>query len=143
MPLVTAANILEYQAPESVLVYRMVQNIHPRVRSCLVFVSEPKSIKKLYSLASQVAESRAIDNRRQLSKQHASNRNFQQGRCVPRTVSMAVGGGGTSPYSRAVRCWKCSGMGHVRKDCPFFRTSVVRNRGNVGKVNSLGVESLL
>jgi hypothetical protein len=55
MFVVVAAHILGYEVPESVLVCRMVQNIHPNVRSRLVFASEPKSIKDLYSLASQVS----------------------------------------------------------------------------------------
>jgi hypothetical protein len=57
MTVVAAADILGYESPESVLVHRIVQNIHPHVRSQLVFASEPKSINDLYFLASQVAES--------------------------------------------------------------------------------------
>jgi hypothetical protein len=48
MSVVAAADILGYEVPESVLVHRMVQNIHPNVRSQLVFASEPKSIKDLF-----------------------------------------------------------------------------------------------
>ncbi|PNF34200.1 hypothetical protein B7P43_G17550 [Cryptotermes secundus] len=70
---VTATNILKYQAPESGLVHRIVQKIHPQVCSCLVFASEPKSLKELYSLASQVAESQATDDRREHSTQNAPN----------------------------------------------------------------------
>jgi hypothetical protein len=43
---VVAADILIYDVPESVLVHRMVQNIHPSVRSQLVILSEPKSIRE-------------------------------------------------------------------------------------------------
>jgi hypothetical protein len=60
MSVVGAAKILDYEIPESVLVRRIEQNIHPCVRSRLVFASEPISIKDLYSLASQVAEGRAV-----------------------------------------------------------------------------------
>jgi hypothetical protein len=51
MSVVAAADMLGYEVPESVLVHRMVQNIHPNARSQLVFAPEPKSIKDLYSLA--------------------------------------------------------------------------------------------
>jgi hypothetical protein len=34
--------------------------------------------------------------------------------------------------SRGVRCYKCSGCGHVSKDCPSLVTSVTRNQGNGG-----------
>jgi hypothetical protein len=129
MSVVPAADILGYEVPESVLVHRMVQNIHPNVRSRLVFASEPKSIKNLYSLASQVAEDWAIDDRRKVFEHQAPNVNRQRGKRDFSPVSMAVDGTRRS-LSRAVRCWKCSGNGHVRKDCPFTVTSVARNQGN-------------
>jgi hypothetical protein len=92
----------------------MAQNIHPNVRSRLVFASEPKSIKDLYSLASQVAEGRAIDDRRTFFGHHAPTINSQQSRRDFRPVSMAVCEIRRSD-SRSVRCWMCSGNGHVRK----------------------------
>jgi hypothetical protein len=54
-------------------------------------VSEPKSIKDLYSLASQVAEGRAIDDRRKVLEHHAPPVNPQQAKRDFRHVSMAVG----------------------------------------------------
>jgi hypothetical protein len=131
MPVVAAADILGYEVPESVLVHRMVQNIHTNVRCRLVFASESKSIKDLYSLASQVAEGRAIDDRRKFFEHHAPTLNSQQGRRNFRPVSMAVGETRRSD-SRSVRCWKCAGNGHVRKDCPSSDSSVARNQGNEG-----------
>jgi hypothetical protein len=71
MSVVAAAEMLGYEVPESVLVRRMVQNIHLNSRSQLAFASEPKSIKDLYSLASQVAEGRAIDDRRKFFEHQA------------------------------------------------------------------------
>jgi hypothetical protein len=61
---VTAASILQYQVAEPVLVRRLVLSLHPQVRSRLVFASEPRSIKELLLLASQVAEASAVDERR-------------------------------------------------------------------------------
>jgi hypothetical protein len=131
MSVVVAADILGYDVPESVLVRRMVQNIHPKVRSRLVFVSEPKSIKDLYSLASQVAKGRAIDDRRKDLEHHAPIGNFQRGKSDSRHISMAVGETRRS-VSRGVKCWKCSVYGHVSKDCTSSVTSVIRNQGNEG-----------
>jgi hypothetical protein len=131
MSVVAAADILGYEVPESVLVHRMVQNIHPHVRSQLVFASKPTSIRELYSLASQVAEGRAIDDRREISERQVPSGNSQHARRESRTVSFAVGQTRRST-SRAVRCWKCSGKGQVRKDCPSSDVSVTRNRGNEG-----------
>jgi hypothetical protein len=91
MSVVAAADILGYEVPESVLVHCMVQNIHPNVRSWLVFASEPKSIKDLYSLASQVTEGRAIEDWRKLFEHHAPTINSQQSRRDFHPVSMAVG----------------------------------------------------
>jgi hypothetical protein len=131
MSVVAAADILGYEVSESVLVHRMVQNIHPHVRSQLVFASKPTSIRELYSLASQVAEGRAIDDRREISERQAPSGNSQHVRRDSRTVSMAVGQTRRSA-NRAVTCWKCSGKGHVRKDCPSSDVSVARNQGNEG-----------
>jgi hypothetical protein len=54
-------------------------------------VSEPKSIKDLYSLASQVAESRAIDDWRKVFEHYAPPVNPPQGKRDIRPVSVSVG----------------------------------------------------
>jgi hypothetical protein len=128
---VAAADMLGYEVPESLLVHCMIQNIHPNVRARLVFASEPKSIKDLYSLASQVAEGQAIDDRRKYFEHHAPTINSQQSMRDFRLGGMAVSETRRS-VSRAIICWKCSGNGHVRKDCPSSITSVARNQGNEG-----------
>jgi hypothetical protein len=91
MSVVAAATILEYDVLESALVERMVQNIHPEVRSLLVFVTKPTSIKDLYSVASQVAEGRAIDERRKRGECCSSNTNVRPVKHGSSPVSMAVG----------------------------------------------------
>jgi hypothetical protein len=139
MSIEAAADILGYEVPESVLVHRMLQNIHPNVRSRLVFVSEPKSIKDFYSLVSQVAEDRAIDDRRKVYEHHAPTINFQQSKLKFRPVSMTVGETRQS-LSRPIRCWKCSGNGHVDfcryKSGKRWRRSAVRDLAEVRALES-------
>jgi hypothetical protein len=126
---VVAADILSYEVPESVLVHRMVQNIHPSVRSQLLFVSEPKSIRELFSLATEVAERRAIEDRRKFFEHRSPKPNSQSGGGELRPLSMAVD---ETPRDRnlAVTCWKCHGKGHLRRDCPSSNNLAVRNSGN-------------
>jgi hypothetical protein len=131
MSVVASAKILEYDVPESVLVERMVQNIHPEVRSRLVFVMKPTSIKDLYSLASQVAEGRAIDERRIRGECSSSNLNVRPARHGLSPVSMAVGETRGTP-NRVMRCWKCFQNGHIKRDCPSLGRSFGRNSGNEG-----------
>jgi hypothetical protein len=131
MSVVAAADMLGYEVPESELVHPMVQNIHPNVRSQLVFESEPKSVKDLYLPAIQVAECPAIDDRRKFFEHQAPTVNPQHGNSDFLPVSMAVCETRRS-LSRAVRCWKCSGNGHVSKDCPSAATSVPTNQENEG-----------
>ncbi|PNF43668.1 hypothetical protein B7P43_G15204 [Cryptotermes secundus] len=64
MSVVAVANIMSYHGSESDLVQRIVQNIHLRVRSYLVFGSKTSTISELHALASHVAEARAIDAQR-------------------------------------------------------------------------------
>lgn len=129
MSVVAAGKILEYYVPESVLVERMVQNIHPEDRACLVFVTKPNLIKDLYLVASQVAEGRAIDERRTRGECSSSNTNVRPVRHGPSPVSMAVGETRRT-RNRVMRCWKCFRSGHIKRDCPSLETSLVRNSGN-------------
>jgi hypothetical protein len=132
---VVAENILDYQVPGSVLVRRIVQNIHPCVRSQLMFVSEPKSIAELHLLASHVAEGRVIDDRRKILGTHPPIGNSQQDRRVGRPVRM-VARGSSQLGSRMVKCWKCEGVGHVEKDCPSLNVPVFGRLGNGRGVGS-------
>ncbi|PNF33358.1 hypothetical protein B7P43_G05688 [Cryptotermes secundus] len=123
MSVVAAANILDYDVPESALVDRLVQNIHPNVRSQLVFLHKPTSIKELYALAGQVAEGRAIEERRIRAERSGSTDMVQQSSRGSRPVSMAVGQ--TRRFGlNSAKCWKCSGRGHLKKDCPSSDVSV-------------------
>jgi hypothetical protein len=126
MSVEAAAKILDHRVPESDLTRRMVQNIHPRIRSQLVFSSEPKSIKELYSLANQVAEGRAIDQIREGQERRGSTSEVSYNGRIPRPVSMTVGEGSPS-VSRVMKCWRCNGMGHLRRDCTAVGS---RNQGN-------------
>jgi hypothetical protein len=101
------------------------------VRSRLVFASEPKSIKDLYSLASQVAEGRAIDDRRREIEHRAPSGNQQRDRSDSRHFSMAVGEARRSS-NRALECFNCWGYGHVSRDCSSPVTSRARIQGNGG-----------
>jgi hypothetical protein len=131
MSVVAAANILGYDVPESALVDRLIQNIHPNVRSQLVFLHKPTSIKELYELASQVAEGRAIEERRILAEHSGSNATLRQRGREFRPVSMAVGQTRRLGLD-SVKFWKFSGRGHLKKGCPSSDVSVERNRGNDG-----------
>jgi hypothetical protein len=47
MTVVAAADILGFSGTEGQLVQRMLQNLHPRVKSYLLFVNRPESIQDL------------------------------------------------------------------------------------------------
>jgi hypothetical protein len=125
MSVVAAINILEYGVPESALLERMVQSIHPEVRSRLVFVTKPTLI------ASQVAEGRAIDERRIRGEYCSSNTNVRPVMYGSSPVNMAVGENRRT-RNRVMRCWRCFPSGHIKKDCPSLETSFVRNLENEG-----------
>jgi hypothetical protein len=131
MSVVAAANILEYDVPESALVGRMVQNIHPEVRSRLAFVTKPTLIKDLYSVASQVAEGRATDQRRIRGECCSSNTNVRPVKHGSSRVSMAVDDTRRT-RNRVMRCWRCFRSGHIKRDCPSLETPFVRNSENEG-----------
>jgi hypothetical protein len=65
---VAAAITLGFEGSELQLVSRLLQNMHPRLKSYLLFVTKPESVKDLYSLATTVAEAVAVeDQRKQLT----------------------------------------------------------------------------
>jgi hypothetical protein len=66
MSVVPAADILGFEGSESELVHRMLQNIHPRIKSYLLFATKPESVRDLFSLATTVAEGVAAEEQRKL-----------------------------------------------------------------------------
>jgi hypothetical protein len=61
MSVVRAASILGFAGMEAQLVQRMVQNLHPRVKSHCMFEIQPELVRDLYSLATTVAEAVAVE----------------------------------------------------------------------------------
>jgi hypothetical protein len=47
-------------------VNRMVQNLHPKVKSYLLFVTKPEPVRDLFSLATTVAEAVAVEERKRV-----------------------------------------------------------------------------
>jgi hypothetical protein len=52
---VAAADILGFQGSESQLVDRLLQNVHPRMKSYFLFVTKPESVRDVYALTTTVA----------------------------------------------------------------------------------------
>jgi hypothetical protein len=109
----TAADILGFSGSESQLVHRMLQNMHPRTRSHMLFASEPQSVHQLYSLATTVAEEVAVEEQRKLftasPQQTSASRPLASGSLVS-NPSPAM------PEFRA-SCWKCGKKGHLQRNC--------------------------
>jgi hypothetical protein len=120
MSVVAAAEILGFEGPESRLVHRMVQNLHPQVKGHLLFATKPESVQDLFSLATAVAEAVAVDEQR---KSLAANTQWgEASRSVAR--SMVVAGSSAGVASSRVRCWGCGAWGHLRRNCPEARASL-------------------
>ncbi|PNF19609.1 hypothetical protein B7P43_G16647 [Cryptotermes secundus] len=124
---VDAAGILEYQSSESSLVRRILQNIHPSVRTWLTFESRPRSVEELYALASRVAESRAVDKSRESLECRVPGEKVsrdERERCPISMVTTEI----SRPRRRLVRCYKCAREGHVATNCSSSSAPVVRGR---------------
>lgn len=132
---VSAAEILEYQVSESALVRRIVQNLHPNVRSWLTFESEPKTVEELNLLATRVAEARLVEQVRGLERHVPIDKvsREESNRCP---VSMVAR---ESPRvnDRNVRCYKCERVGHIARNCLSSnvprRGDLRRARANLGE----------
>jgi hypothetical protein len=66
MSVVAAADILGFVGSEAQLVHRMLQNMHPRIKSYLLFETEPEFVRDLFSLTTTVAEAVAVEDQRKL-----------------------------------------------------------------------------
>jgi hypothetical protein len=81
-----AADIFECKEPESVLSNLILQNMHSRVRSHLLFSSKLATISELYSVTSQVAKAMPL----KISDARSNPQHSNTGLCP---ISMAVGFG--------------------------------------------------
>jgi hypothetical protein len=113
MAVVAAAAILGFSGPEQQLVHRMVQNLHPKVKACLLFERRPESIKELFSLSTIVAEAVAVEEQRQRltapSPQDAAPRPMVNSVVGARPPSARV--------DRRGNCWRCGASGHFARNC--------------------------
>jgi hypothetical protein len=71
----------------------MLQNMHPRVKSHLLFASKPESVQELFSLATTVAEAVAVEEQRKLqlatTPQTTGSRQVEKGKVAAKPF-MAV-----------------------------------------------------
>jgi hypothetical protein len=116
---VAAAEILGFEGGESRLVHRILQNLHPRVKTHLMFSAKPESLKDLYGLATTVAEGVAIERQREMLA--AASRQGQISRIG--ASSMVVAESSPANASNRVKCWACGELGHLRRDCLRNRRS--------------------
>jgi hypothetical protein len=130
---VEAAAVLGFPGSESQLVRRMIQNLHPRVKSHFVFENRPESIQELFSLATTVAEAVAVDDQRKSLAVHEPRQLVS--RNTPNRI-LAV------ETDRRV-CWKCGVSGHLRRDCTIRRSQRTNplNSGNANGARRLMTRS--
>jgi hypothetical protein len=110
MAMVAAADILGLEGPESRLVRRMLQNLHPRIKARLVFVTKLESVKDLFTLATTVAEAVAVEELRK--SMTTATRQGEASRATP--SSTVVTGPSLAGPNRRVRCWGCGKWGHIQ-----------------------------
>ncbi|PNF21342.1 hypothetical protein B7P43_G18392, partial [Cryptotermes secundus] len=124
---ISAAKIL---GTEVQLVHRIVQNLHPKIKSHCVFQNRPESIASLFSLATRVAEAVAVEDQRQLT-----TGSFLRGGDPRPFVNATVQTKG-SPAKTELKnaCWACGKTGHFQRTCPSktHPTSRAGRSGNAG-----------
>jgi hypothetical protein len=113
MSVVAAADILGFSGLESQLVHRMLQNMHPRIKSHLLFASKPQSVQDLYSLATTVGEAVAVEDQRKLSTATAQQASMSR----PLVKGMVVVNQLPARADYRARCWKCGAKGHLQRNC--------------------------
>jgi hypothetical protein len=102
MAVATAADILGFTGPETQLVRRMLQNLHPAVRSYFVFETRPESVAEMFALATTVAEAVAVDEQRRRATETSLEYN-------PSPIRAQAEFRGT--------CWTCGRKGHTQRAC--------------------------
>jgi hypothetical protein len=114
MSIVVAARILEFAGTESQLVQRIVQNLHPTVKSHCIFQERPQTISQLFSFATVVTEAVAIETQRRQRDISSPPGD------APRALGNASGQ--TRPplsqVERKLECWACGKIGHLQRACP-------------------------
>jgi hypothetical protein len=116
---VAAAEVLGYEGPESRLVHRMVQNLHPQVKVHLMFCTKPESVQDLFALVTTVAEAMAVEEQRKPQPSTAR----REGPPTPRgsRTSMVVAESSPAGGNRRSKCWGCGEWGHLQSGCPAAR----------------------
>jgi hypothetical protein len=95
----------------------------------LVFVSKPITIANSHALATHVAEARDTDAQRVGCENQAVAGAPRSAGRGSHQVSVAIDQT-RRVRSRGVVCWKCSGRGHLRRECPSTDPSASSNQGN-------------
>jgi hypothetical protein len=130
MSVVAVPAILDFPGTESQLVRRMVQNVHPKIKSYFLFENRPQSIRDLYALATTVAVAVAVEEQRKrltAPVQQGGDPRVVATSMIPREVRPAT----ANPRGE---CWSCGAAGHFQRNCPDRRRHDCRSgrSGNAG-----------
>jgi hypothetical protein len=123
MSVVAAADILRFAGSESQLVHRMVENLHPRVKSNFLFASRPESVRVIFSFATTVAVAVALEDRRKRLTEP-----IQQGGNPRPVVNSMIRARFLRPR---LISGACGALGHLERDCPS-RSRQDRSSGRSG-----------
>ncbi|PNF15457.1 hypothetical protein B7P43_G17834 [Cryptotermes secundus] len=114
MSVVSAAKILGFLGTEVQLVHRIVQNLHPKIKSYCVFQNRPESIASLFSLATTVAEAVAVEDQRRLTTGSFP----REGDPRPFVNATVQTKGSPAKTELKNACWACGKTGHFQSACP-------------------------
>jgi hypothetical protein len=123
-----AAAILGFTSTEQQLVQCMLQNFHPKVRPYLLFAAKSQSVSDLFTLATQVAESVAVEDQREKLIPPV---NTQDG-LRPLASAVIRDRPGSPKADVKWRCTKCGVIGYRQHDCSFRsrQNSTARGSGS-------------
>jgi hypothetical protein len=108
MAVATAADILGFTGPETQLVRRMLQNLHPAVRSHFVFETRPESVAEMFALATTVAEAVAVDEQRRRATATSLVYN-------PSPIRANTAASAHAEFRGT--CWACGRKAHTQRAC--------------------------